>query len=430
MQKLSRREVLRSSAALGAGVWVARASVVRGQPGPNDKLNVAVVGIAGRGAGNLSGVAGENVVALCDVDEAHAAKSFEKHPAAKKYRDFRKMLDEMHRQIDAVVVSTPDHTHAPAGAMALRLGKHLYSEKPLTHSVHEARVLTDLARQHNRVTQLGTQIHAEQNYRRVVELVEFGAIGKIGEVHVWCGARYYAGDRPKDTPPVPPTLDWDLWLGPAPERPYHSAYAPFRWRCWWDFATGAVGDFFCHYSDLPFWALKLKYPTSVEAEGPPPHAESCHDWMIARYEFPARDALPPVKLTWYDGGKRPPLLKEINREKWGSGVLFVGEKGMLLADYGRRELLPETKFADFQPPTPTIPNSIGHHREWIEACKSGGPTTCNFAYSGPLTEAALLGAVAYRTGEKLQWDAANLKAINCAKAEPLIRREYRKGWTL
>jgi len=397
---------------------------------PNEKLNIAAIGVRGRGAANIAGVESENIVALCDVDANNlneAAKSF---PNAKLYRDFRRMFDEMAKEIDAVVVSTPDHTHAPAAAAAMKLGKDCYCEKPLTHCVYETRYLTDLAVRNKLVTQLGTQIHAGDNYRRVVELVKAGVIGPIREVHVWSAASYSGGDRPKDTPPVPPYLDWDLWIGPAPYRPYHPVYVPARWRGWKDFGNGGLGDFFCHYCDLAFWALDLKYPTSVEAEGPEPHPESTPPWLIVRYEFPARGDLPPVHLTWYDGGKRPPLQAEAKLPDWGSAVLFVGEKGMLLADYGRRMLWPEEKFADLEPPPQTIPPSIGHHQEWIQACKTRGTTTCRFEYSGPLTEAALLGTVAFRVGQKIQWDAANLKAVNCPEADPWINRRYREGWSL
>ncbi len=432
-KRITRRTMLRNSALAGVGIWTAGKTGLRAQelePSPNERLNIAVVGCGGRGHADLNAVASQNIVALCDVDDRRAAGAFGQHPNAKKYRDFRKMFDEMHAQIDAVVIGTPDHSHAPPGVMAMRLGKHCYCEKPLTHSVYEARVMTDLAKEKNLATQLGTQIHAGDNYRRVVELVQSGAIGPIAEVHVWCGAQYGGGERPADTPPVPEGLDWDLWLGPAPQRPYHPTYAPFGWRGWWDFGNGGLGDFFCHFSDLAFWALDLKYPTSVAAEGSPVHPESCHTWMIVNYEFPARGDLPPVKLTWYDGGKRPEFLQDRKIPEWGAGVLFIGTEGMLLSDYSRLVLLPEEKFVEFKPPEPTIPTSIGHHAEWIQACKTGEPTTCNFPYSGPLTEAALLGSVSYRSGKSFQWDAANLKAVDCPEADPLINRKYREGWTL
>ncbi|MCX5643914.1 MAG: Gfo/Idh/MocA family oxidoreductase [Phycisphaerae bacterium] len=435
---VTRRAFLRSVAWTGTGlVILSDPRSVRGVPA-NEKLNIAGIGIAGRGGDDIQGVASENLVALCDVDDAHAAKTFEKFPAAKRYKDFRKMLDEVHSRIDAVVVGTPDHTHAPAAVMAMKLGKHCYCEKPLAHTVYEARVMAEVARDQKLVTQMGTQIHAENNYRRVVELVQTGAIGPIGEVHVWMGANVKGPAKPtdmsqpgapKDQPPVPATLDWDLWLGPAAYRSYSPAYAPFQWRYWWNFANGQLGDFFCHYCDLAFWALKLRYPTTIEAEGPV-HPESAAKWTIARQEYPARGDLPPVTLTWYNGGGYPAFLRERNIPTWGSAVLFLGSQGMLIADYGKHQLLPEEKFVDFKRPEPFIPDSIGHHQEWIKACKTGGPTTCNFDYSGALTEAALLCNVALRTGQKLAWDPKSLKAANCPQADAFLRREYRTGWTL
>jgi predicted dehydrogenase len=435
---LTRRSFLRNVAWTGSGLIIlSNSRSVRGTPA-NSKLNIAGIGVGGRGGDDMAGVAGENIVALCDVDDQHPAKTFERFPSAKRYKDFRKMLDEIHGQIDAVVVGTPDHTHAPAGVMAMKLGKHCYCEKPLTRTVYEARVMATLAKEKKLVTQMGTQIHAESNYRRAVELIQTRAIGSVREVHVWLSADFKGPptptdmsqpDAPSDRPPVPPTLDWDLWLGPAPYRPYHPMYAPFGWRYWWNFANGQLGDFFCHYCDLAFWALKLRHPTTVEAQGPV-HAESAAKWTIAKQEYPACGELPPVTLTWYNGGGYPAFVKEKNIPPWGSAVLFVGSEGMLIADYGRNQLLPADKFADFKRPDPFIPESIGHHREWIEACKTGGPTTCNFDYSGALTEAALLCNVALRTGKKLTWDAAALKAVGCPEADTFLRREYRQGWTL
>ncbi len=437
-RKITRRTFLTQTALAGTGlVILANSGSVRGTPA-NSKLNIAGIGIGGRGAADINGVADQNLVALCDVDWSHAGATFTKFPNAKKYHDFRKMLDEIGKDIDAVVVGTPDHTHAPASMMAMKMGKHCYCEKPLTHHVYEARIMAETAAKHKLVTQMGTQIHAGDNYRRAVELVQSGAIGAVGEVHVWLGANFNnppvptdmtQPDAPTERPPVPENLNWDLWLGPAPYKPYSPAYAPFHWRYWWNFANGQLGDFFCHYCDLAFWALKLKHPTTIEAQGPV-HPESTAKWTIAKQHYPARGDLPPVDLTWYNGGGYPPFLKEKGIPLWGNAVLFIGTDGMLIADYGRHQLLPEDKFADFQRPEPFIPNSIGHHREWVEACKTGGPTTCNFDYSGALTEAALLCNVALRTGKKLTWDAQNLKAIGCPEADPLLRRPYRQGWTL
>ena len=436
--QLTRRDFLRSATWSGAGLIILQSSrLVRGTAA-NEKLNIAGIGVGGRGAADIDGVAGENIVALCDVDHTHAAKTFERFPDAKRYTDFRKMLDEVQDKIDAVVIGTPDHTHAPAGVMAMKLGKHCYCEKPLTHNVYEARLMAEVARRNKLVTQMGTQIHAGGNYRRAVELVQSNAIGKVREVHVWLGANFagppaptdmFRPDVPSDRPPVPETLDWDLWLGPAAYRPYHPEYAPSKWRFWWNFANGQLGDFFCHYCDLAFWALKLRHPTSVEADGPV-HPESAARWTIAKQEYPARGDLPSVTLTWYNGGAYPARVKEDNIPQWNSAVLFVGSDGMLICDYNKHQLLPVEKFTGFQSPEPFIPDSIGHHREWIEACKTGGATTCNFDYSGALTEAALLCNVALRTGRKIVWDAANLKAVGCPEADAFIRRQYREGWTI
>lgn len=436
---LTRRSFLKNAAWSGAGfILLADSRLVRGTQA-NSKLDVAGIGVGGRGAANVKGVGqSENIVALCDVDQTRASETFKLYPEAKRYKDFRRMLDKIHNNIDAVVIGTPDHTHAPAGMMAMKLDKHCYCEKPLTHSVYEARAMAEIAKKNKLVTQMGTQIHAGNNYRRVVELVQTNAIGSVRDVHVWLGANFDGPstptnmsqkDAPSDRPPVPATLDWDLWLGPASYRPYHLEYAPFAWRNWWNFANGQLGDFFCHFCDLAFWALHLRHPISIEAEGPV-HPESAAQWTIARQEYPARGVLPPVTLTWYNGGGYPKFAKEKNIPQWNSAVLFIGSKGMLISDYNKHQLLPEETFVEFKRPDPFIPNSIGHHREWAEACKTGGPTTCNFNYSGALTEAALLCNVALRTGEKLNWDAKNLKVVGCPEADAFIRRPYRKGWKL
>jgi predicted dehydrogenase len=423
--------MLGHTALIGVGFWTASRTRAADKPAtPSEKLNIAGIGVGGQGAWNIGECASQNVVALCDVDERRAAGSAKRFPQAKIYRDFRKLLTEMDKQIDAVVVATPDHTHAPAAVMAMKMGKHCYCEKPLAHTVFEVRTMIEVAKKNKLATQMGTQIHAGGNYRRVVELVQSGAIGAIKEVHVWHPVGYGGGDRPKDTPPVPPELDWDLWLGPAPVRPYHPVYCPGSWRSWWDFGSGGLGDFGCHYMDLPFWALKLRHPTTVETTGPAVHPERTSPGLIVRYEFPAREQLPPVTMTWYDGGKRPPFLAERKVPEWGAAVLFLGDKGMLIADYGQHKLLPEAQYAGFQRPVPFIPESIGHHAEWFQACKTGSPTTCNFDYSGTLAEAVLLGNVAHRVGKKLQWDAVNLKAVGCPEADRYIHKSYREGWKL
>ena len=430
--RVTRRDFLRASAALGAASTFAVPAFLRAES-PNAKLNVAVIGPAGRGAAQLAAAGSmENVVAVCDVDERNLAPLGQTYPNAKTYVDFREMLTEMEPSIDAVMVSTPDHTHAPASAMAMRMGKHCYCEKPLTHTVHEARVLSELAKEKNLVTQMGTQIHALDNYRRVVELVQSGVIGPVTEVRVWSAAKYGDVTRPTETPDVPQGLNWDLWLGPAPFRPYHPCYVPFNWRNWWDFGNGGLGDFGCHYMDLAFWALKLRNPTTIEAEGPPVDPEACGDDLTVNYQYPTRGDLPPVKLTWYDDerAKQPGIPPGFDIPVNSGGVLFIGEEGLLRADYNTHSLYPTGKYKHFQPPTPTIPNSIGHHKEFFEACKTGGPTTCNFNYSGALTEAVLLGTVAYRVGRKLEWDAEALKATNCPEADAYLHKTYREGWTL
>ncbi|MGQ9574507.1 MAG: Gfo/Idh/MocA family protein [Thermoguttaceae bacterium] len=428
-QRFTRRKWLRNSAFAGIGLWVSGGTGSARAQSPNEKLNIAYIGCGGRGAGNLDSLASENVVALCDADEARAAGVFNRFPNVPKFSDFRKMLSQMDKQIDAVVVSTPNHTHAPASVMAMRMGKHCYCEKPLTHSVYEARVAAQVAAEKKVATQMGIQIHASSNYRRALELIQAGLIGPIHQCEVWTTAAEGGGERPKDTPPVPKTLHWDLWLGPAPWRPYHPCYLPRQWHFWWDFGGGVLGNVGCHFMDLPFWALQLRHPAAVEAEGPPVHPETTPRRLTVRYEFPARASLPPVTLTWYHG-QHSPRVKTDHVPAWDYGFLFIGEKGMLLVDYSRRVLLPEERFAGLEPPKPTIPDSIGHWREWVVACKTGTPTTCNFDYSGALTEAVLLGNVAYRAGQKLQWDPVALKATNCPEADRLIRREYRKGWTL
>jgi predicted dehydrogenase len=430
MSRSNRREFLRQSAALGVGFWIGGSGTPAIGRSPSEKLNLGIIGVGGRGAANLGSMASENIVALVDVDEHNLGRAAEKYPKARKYNDFRRMFDQAN-DLDAVVVSTTEHTHAFATMPAIQLGKHVYCEKPLAHSVWETRRVAEAAVKQKVITQMGTQIHAENNYRRVVELVQTGAVGPVRECHVWVSRGWGGGDRPKEKPPVPAHLHWDLWLGPAPERPYHPVYFPGpAWYKWWDFGGGTLPDLGSHWNDLPFWALKLRHPLTIEAEGPPVNPETAPSWVIVRWEFPARDDLPAVKLTWYQGGKQPKLVTEGKVPAWDSGVLFIGDRGMLLADYGRHQLLPEAEFAGFKRPEPIIPRSIGHHAEWIAACKSGKPTTCHFDYSGALTESNLLGNVAYRVGKKLEWDPVALKAKNCAEADRYIHREYRKGWSL
>lgn len=438
----NRRDFLRQTAAVGAAASGLAATGYFLNPlpaaqskSPNERLNIAAVGATGRAGANIQELSSQNIVAIADIDSELLAKGAARYPEARKYADFRVMLEKEGDKIDAVTVGTPDHTHAPAAAMALRMKKHVYCEKPLTHTVFEARTLARLAAENKLVTQMGTQIHAGDNYRRVVELVQKGAIGKVREVHVWAGAKY-SGAVFTSGKPAPAHVNWDLWLGPAVERPYSEGVHPFQWRKFWDYGTGALGDFGCHYMDLVHWALDLRGPTKVVAEGPPVDAVSAPDWCIVHYDYPARGEMPPVKLHWYDSGKQPPLLATLKDAQgkpiqWGGGgQLFVGDGGMILSDYGRNLLLPEDKFADYKRPEPFIPKSIGHHNEWVSAIKTGGTTTCNFDYSGALSEAVLLGVVAYKAGQAIEWDAAQLKVTNSDAAQALIHKEYRKGWTL
>lgn len=429
----TRREFLKRTTLAAAGASIAAPAIFADSKSPNEKLNIGVVGTANRAAEDIRGVQSQNLVALCDIDNNFLNAAAKEFPKAEKYNDYRKLIDRT--DLDAVVVGTPDHVHAFATMAALKSGRHAYCEKPLTHSVSEARLVAETAAKMKRVTQLGTQIHATSNYRRVVETIRAGAIGAIKEAHVWVGKTWSGGDRPTETPPVPAHIHWDLWLGPAPERPYHSTYLPANWRRWWDFGGGTLADMGCHHIDVVHWALNLRAPKVVSAEGPPVHRETTPAWLIAKYEHPAAGNRSAVTVTWYDGGKRPPHFDEKDPAKklpeWGDGVLWIGEKGMMLSDYGRHVLLPANEFKGYTPPKPTIPESIGHHEEWIAACKAGTPnTTCNFDYSGALTECVLLGNVAYRSGKRLEWDSQALKITNAPEANHFLQREYRKGWTL
>lgn len=437
-RRMNRRDFLASTAAVAAFTIVPRH--VLGGPGytpPSEKLNIAAIGAGGRGGGDIGAVSSENIVALCDVDDKKAAETFEHYPKAKKYRDFRKML-EREKNIDAVIVATPDHTHAVATMMAIKMGKHVYTEKPLTYSIYEARELAKAAREAKVATQMGNQGHSGEGNRLICEWIWDGAIGPVREVHAWTDRPIWPQgiDRPKETPRVPKTLDWDLWLGPAPDRPYNPAYLPFKWRGWWDFGAGALGDMACHIVDSPFWALKLGHPISVEASSTKVNSETYPLASTVHYRFPARDGMPPVKMTWYDGGIMPPQPEELEPgRRMGSdngGVLFVGEKSKLVCGcYGNSpRLIPETKMKEYNRPPKTIPRVEGHHKDWIQACKGGKPACSNFDYAGPLTEMVLLGNVAIRTGKKLCWDGPNMRVTNVPEANEYIRRQYRAGWTL
>jgi len=442
--RLNRRRFLKSSTVAAGTFLLGAPAFLRGK-GLNAKLNVAIIGAGGRGAANTQSVSSENIVALCDVSESNLNQAAEKYARARKYVDFRKLYDQAN-DIDAVVVSTAEHTHAFATLPALQLGKHVYCEKPLTHGILEARLIAQAAKKAKVATQMGTQMHARDNFRRVVELIRSGSIGPVREAHVWVSRAWgwqtpeearinkdivSVLERPRQAMPAPAGLHWDLFLGPAPERPFHEVYWPGpKWYRWWDFGSGTMSDLGSHWNDLPFWALDLRHPLTIEGKGPPPHAEIAPASMSAAYEYGARGDLPPVNVTWYQGTVKPPHHIEKKIPQWDNGVLFVGDKGMLLVDYSKHVLLPEANFKDFKGPEPFIPRVRGHHEEWIEACKTGKPTASNFDYAGALTEANHLGNLAYRLRKKLEWDPVNLRAKNCPEADRLISKQYRKGWML
>jgi predicted dehydrogenase len=450
-RRLSRREFINAAAAFGGTLIVPGRVMGRdGSRAPSEKLNIAGIGIGGQGGQDINQMTGENIVALCDVDWSYAAAAFRRFPKAKVYKDYRKMLDEQ-KDIDAVVVGTPDHLHAFASMAAIKMGKHVYCEKPLTHSVWEARQLASAAREHKVATQMGNQGQASEETRRLCEMIGDGAIGPVREVHIWTDRpsnglfnEYWPQgvDRPTDTPAVPETLDWDLWLGPAPSRPYHPAYLPFKWRGWWDFGTGALGDIGCHSFDPAFRALKLGPPISVEASSTRVNKETYPLASTVTYHFPARGELPALKFVWYDGGLRPPRPEELEEghEMGATGHLFVGDHGKILTQRADRKtgfkLIPESRQKAYGDPPQKLPRSIGHYNEWLEACKGGSPGGSNFDWAGPLTEVVLLGNVALRTQmreeltrKKLWWDSANMRFTNSDEANRYLRREYRAGWT-
>ncbi|MEW6742549.1 MAG: Gfo/Idh/MocA family oxidoreductase [Planctomycetota bacterium] len=444
--KTTRRDFLKTTALAGAGLMVAGSggcSLFRPRPrfrSPTEKLNIACVGVGGQGSGNVRRVSSENLVAFCDVDDERAKDTYEAFPGVKRYRDFREMYDKHEREIDAVVVSTPDHMHALPVMMAIERGWHVYCEKPLTHDMWEARRLAEMAREYGVATQMGNQGTANEGFRRGVEAVRSGVLGAVREVHVWTNRPVWPQgmDRPAETPPAPEALDWDLWVGTAPLRPYHPAYLPFNWRGWWDFGTGALGDMGCHTANLAFMALELGSPVSAEAENSTFSRDSFPTWSVITLNFPARGAKPPVRWTWYDGSDQKPswVIEKLKsfipgKELSGSGLVLVGEKGNLYSpnDYGAEwSLLPEKNFEGWIPPEPSLPRSPGHHQEWIEACKGGPPAISNFSYAGPLTEVLLLGNIAMYVGHMVLFDGERCRITNSELADSLIRREYRKGW--
>jgi predicted dehydrogenase len=442
-QRRTRRRFLQETAAVGMSAYVAGGVLTAAQP--SQRVRLGIIGCGNRGAANLAGVAREEklaeIVALCDVDDSNAVAARKRFPGAAYYNDYRLMLDKQ-KNLDAVVVSTPDHHHAFAALPAMRLGKHVYCEKPLAHSLYEVRLMMEAAAKHKVVTQMGTQIHAENNYRRAVEIVQSGVLGPIRRVQVWCSKQPDGSLRAKPAP-VPRGLHYDLWVGPAPYRPYppfvtpegkphHAQHVHHHWRWWWEYGGSVLADMACHYMDLAHWALNLRTPVTVASTGHITHKgdNQVPTLQQADFEYLARGNLPAVVLTWYHGVSGPDLDGKVRYQGFPSGVLFHGDKGQLLVEYTKLRLLPEKQFRDFQLPRQTIPPSLGHHREWLEAIRTGGTTTCNFAYSGALAETVLLGNVAYHTGTRIHYDAATGRVTNTDKAAQFLRREYRKGWEL
>jgi len=443
-QRSNRRQFLQNAGMAGAGFWIAGRQTGFGQEkSPNAQVNIACIGTGGQGGSDMGNVAKlGNIVALCDVDDKNNDKAGAQFPKAKKYFDYRKMLDEIPKEIDCVTVGIPDNHHACASIMAMKLGKGAYTQKPLTHDIYEARQMTEVAAKYKVATQMGNQGSAGNNLRESVEIVQAGLIGEVKEVHLWTNRPIWPQSpgvttRSKEGP-APAHVHWDEWLGPAPERQYSPAYHPFKWRGWWDFGTGALGDMACHTTNLPYRALKLGAPTAVEAECEAINPETYPGWAKVTYEFPARGDMPACKVIWYEGRKndvlvQPPTELYQGEKISGSGSLLIGSKGTLYSpdDYGgSSKWLPKDAFKDMQKPTPTIPRSPGHHKEWIDAVKGGPAAYSNFAQSGPFTEFVLLGNLAMKLGKKFEWDSANLKAKNCPEADQWIKREYRKGWSL
>jgi len=435
---MKRRTFLKTAATVAVGFQIVPRYVLgQGLAPPSQRLNIAGIGIGGQGGGVLNDMKSENIVALCDVDWAKAAGTFNAFPSAERFKDYRVML-EKRKDIEAVMIATPDHMHAPITMAALRAGRHVYVEKPMAHSVEEARVMTKMAMQTGLVTQMGNAGHAGEGIRLTREWILAGVIGAVREVHGWTDrpGNWWKQPalRPMDTPPVPAGLDWDLWLGCAPERPYHKAYHPFAWRGWFDFGTGALGDMAVHNLDPAFYALRLDAPLSAEAQTSGLGPEGYPAWQIITFEFPSRGTRPALKMVWYDGGKLPPRPDDIEPDFAlpDNGILFHGDQGSILCGgwSGPPRLFPSSRHNDFRPPPKTIPRSIGHRQEWMRACKDKKPedATAGFAYSAPFTEALLVGNLAVRLRRRIEWDSAQMQAKGAPEAQALIRKRYRTGF--
>ena len=443
--KKTRRKFLHDTALLTAGITSSGiatgcTSIVRSDP--NRKLNLGIIGPGGRGTSNMGGLGSENFIAFADVDDRRAQPVYAKYPDVPRYRDFREMLDK-ERSLDAVVVSTPDHTHAVASIQAMQRGLHVYCEKPLAHSIYELRRMKEEARKAGVVTQMGVQGHAMEGTRRAIDTIHSGAIGEVRELHVWTdrpnGWWPQGEKRPSSTHAIPDTVDWDLWLGPASFRPYHPTYVPFKWRGRWDFGTGAIGDMGVHNLDTAFWALELGIPDQAKVIDADQGTADCPPlWSIIQMNYPARVNRPAVKLTFYDGKKLPPADLFYGEEIPSNGSLIIGSKGTLLTRTwhgGENEddmflLLPKKTFIDYQTISPSVPRVKDHHFEWIQACKGLTKTEANFDYAATLTEGLLVGQLALRTGQSIAWDPQRMKAINCPEAESLIKPRFRRGWEI
>ena len=447
-RKLTRRAFIAATTtvvALGgrAKAQTNTARVVPRKISPNEKLNLAGIGVGGMGSGDVNGCASENIVALCDVDWKSAEETFYRFPEAKKYKDFRKMLEEMGDDIDGCIISTPDHTHAPAAYMAMKMGKHVRVQKPLTHTIAEARLLAKTAKETGLITQMGNQGHAGDGVRELCEMLWDGAIGQVKEAHIWTDRPIWPQgiERPLREQPIPETMDWDLWIGAAPMRPYNRNYAPFKWRGWWDFGCGAIGDMACHIMDPAFWSLKLYEATSytvevIEQNGmteqTPPKSS------IIKFTFPARGDMGPVDLYWYDGKLLPPRPEGVPEEEQlgdgSNGSLFIGTDGAMTSGCygGESRLVPAERMKDYKRPDPSIPRipEGNPYKDWIDAVKNNRKAISDFSYAGPLTEVANFGNIPLLAGMKVEFDVASMRITNNEAANKLLTKEYRKGWEL
>jgi predicted dehydrogenase len=447
---ISRRTFLKTAVTLPLAFSVIPGHLI-GRNAPSGKLNIAAIGIGGMGSVNLANCESENIVALCDVDLEYAMPIIQKYPRAKVYKDYREMLEKQ-KDIDAVIIATPDHTHAVIAMACINAGKHIFLQKPLCHTVYETRIITEAARKAGVQTQMGNQGHSWESIRILKEWIEDGAIGNVTEVRAWTDrpaggypiATFAVKKRPEDEPPIPKHLDWDMWLGPATYRPYHSEYHPLKWRAWQDFGTGALGDMGCHIIDPAFWALDLGAPSQVQATSTHWEEEVMNETYprasVVWYDFPARGNKPPVKLTWYDGRLLPPVPEELEagRRIPASGAFIIGDKGVIMhGSHGAMgvRIIPESSMKTYDTPKATIPRvDTSHEEDWIRACKEGNggaPACTNFEYGGPLTEMVLLGVTAIKARDQvLKWDTQNLKITNNEEANKLLHKDYRSGWSL